>query len=533
MSSGNSSLRAEALSETKGQRSNLTHTETERLLRRCAPRNDSKNWRFWPALWLGKATYRLIHLAGRGGGTAAPGLVALAIAPDFVTQAVGTLPGGSLMVTGTNGKTTTTRMLGGILQAAGHRPLSNRQGSNLLRGLASTALVAADGRGRLAYDIGLWETDEAAFLPIAAAVRPRLAVVNNLFRDQLDRYGEVEKIRRIWQQTIAGLGRFTEPPAAAGPASSILVLNADDPAVAHLGQGFAGPVWYFGLDDPAVRLAGRVHAMDVRTCLVCDGPLTYRANFLSHLGDYFCPRCGFARPTPQVAAIEVRSEGLGITTCRVRTPTGTLDLRLNLSGLYNVYNALAAVTAALALGIAPATVQQALAAFRPAFGRFERLRVMTCHHALLRETAGVMAGQRERDLYLLLVKNPTGFNEVLRTLLAATERPLHLCIAINDLIADGRDVSWLWDVDFEVLAGRLAQATISGIRANDMALRLKYAGLGEESIVIESNLERALARALAQLPPGETLFCLPTYTAMLTLQGILARWGVKEEYWEE
>jgi UDP-N-acetylmuramyl tripeptide synthase len=471
-----------------------------------------RSWRFWPALWLGKATYRLIHLAGRGGGTAAPGLVALAIAPDFVTQAVGALPGGSLTVTGTNGKTTTTRMLGSILQAAGQRSLSNRQGSNLLRGLASTALVAANGRGRLAYDIGLWETDEAAFLPIAAAVRPRLAVVTNLFRDQLDRYGEVEKIRRIWQRTIAGL-----------PASSILVLNADDPAVAHLGQGFAGQVWYFGLDDPAVRLAGRVHAMDVRTCLVCDGPLTYRANFLSHLGDYFCSRCGFARPTPQVAAIVVRPEGLGVTTCQVRTSVGAqhavplldLDLRLNLSGLYNVYNALAAVTAALALGIDPATIQRALAAFRPAFGRFERLRV------------------RDRDLYLLLVKNPTGFNEVLRTLLAATERPLHLCIAINDLIADGRDVSWLWDVDFEVLAGRLVQVTVSGIRANDMALRLKYAGIGEEAIVIEGNLERALAGALAQLSPGETLFCLPTYTAMLALQGILARWGVKEEYWEE
>ena len=475
-------------------------------------------WRFWPALWLGKATYRLIHLAGRGGGTAAPGLVALAIAPDFVTQAVGALPAGSLTVTGTNGKTTTTRMLGGILQAAGQRPLSNRQGSNLLRGLASTALVAADGRGRLAYDVGLWETDEAAFLPIAAAVRPRLSVVTNLFRDQLDRYGEVEKIRRIWQQTIAAL-----------PASSILILNADDPAVAHLGQGFAGPVWYFGLDDPAVRLAGRVHAMDVRTCLVCDGPLTYRANFLSHLGDYFCTRCGFARPTPQVAAIAVRPEGLGVTTCQVRTPNlspspspsrvgvrgEVIPLRLNLSGLYNVYNALAAVTAGLALGIAPATIQQALAAFRPAFGRFERLRV------------------RDRDLYLLLVKNPTGFNEVLRTLLAATERPLHLCIAINDLIADGRDVSWLWDVDFEVLAGRLAQATVSGIRANDMALRLKYAGIDEVAMTIESDLEQALAGALAQLPPGETLFCLPTYTAMLALQGILARWGVKEEYWEE
>jgi UDP-N-acetylmuramyl tripeptide synthase len=131
------------------------------------------------------------------------------------------------------------------------------------------------------------------------------------------------------------------------------------------------------------------------------------------------------------------------------------------------------------------------------------------------------------------VKNPTGFNEVLRTLLAVTERPLQLCIAINDLIADGRDVSWLWDVDFEVLAGRLAQATVSGIRANDMALRLKYAGIDEASITIESNLERALDKALAQLPPSETLFCLPTYTAMLALQGILARWGVKEEYWEE
>jgi len=461
-------------------------------------------FRFFLALWLGKIIYRLVRFFRRGGGTALPGLVTTTIAPHFLNAVIQQLPYGSLTITGTNGKTTTTRMLYGILTAAGFHPISNRQGSNLLRGLVSTTLTESDSRGHFSADIGLWETDEFALLPISQELKPRVMIITNLFRDQLDRYGEIEKIRLIWQQILS---KF--------PGTTTLVLNGDDPAVASLGCGYNGPVIYFGLGDESWHLHGKVHAIDVRTCRLCDGPLTYKANFLGHLGDYTCTRCDFTRPPLSVMAKEVLPVGLNGMDFVIHSSKGRLPLRLNLSGIYNVYNALAATAGAIALGIDLDKIQKSLATFSPAFGRFECLQM------------------KNRTVYVILIKNPIGCNAVLRTILQTTDRQLSILIAINDLIADGRDVSWLWDVDFDILADRVELVTTSGIRASDMTLRLKYAGVKTDGIREVANLETALADAIERVPEGGTLYCLPTYTAMLSLQSILTMWGYKPPYWEE
>ncbi|NLI98779.1 DUF1727 domain-containing protein [bacterium] len=460
--------------------------------------------RFLFGLWTGKLLHALTRIIGRGGGTAMPGLVALRLCPGFLERITKDLRNGSIAVTGTNGKTTTTRMISDILRAKGYNPISNRQGSNLARGLASAALDRASLRGRLSGDIGLWETDEAAFLPVADAVKPRLVVVNNLFRDQLDRYGEVERLRLSIKEAISRL-----------PDESVLVLNADDPSVASLADGFQGRVVFFGLGDESWRLKGKVHAIDVRSCRRCGGPLKYRINFLGHLGDWRCTKCESRRPKLDVKARDIVHKGMTGMDAIVETRKGSFEMRLNLSGIYNVYNVLAAAAACEAMGVDLEIIEQSVQRFRPAFGRFERLEI------------------EGRVLYLLLIKNPTGCNAVLETLLAANKEPFHVLVAINDLTADGRDVSWLWDADFELLRNKISFAWTAGIRAADMTLRLKYAGIDMNNTAEIGDLESRFMKLLHSVPKGKTLYCLPTYTAMLKLQDILARKGFKARYWRE
>lgn len=454
------------------------------------------------AVLAAKIAHRLTRLCGRGGGTAFPGLVAERIFPGTLAALTRGLARGSVAVTGTNGKTTTTRLLADIFAAAGWRYCHNRHGSNLRRGVAAAAAVQATAGGVLDADIGLWECDEAAFPAIAGEVRPRIIVITNLFRDQLDRYGETEAIRRRWQAVLPALGATT------------LVLNADDPSVASLGPGHAGPVLYFGLGDDSYRQPGRVHASDVRTCRLCNAPLAYAMNFLGHLGDWRCTGCGAARPPLAMRATHIRPS-LRESAFILNSPAGARPVTMRLAGIYNIYNALAAATAAQALALDPDLVVRALTAAQPVFGRFERLAI---------------AG---RELCLFLVKNPTGANAVLQMLVAGGGRSLPVMIAINDLTADGHDVSWLWDADFELLRGVADPALTAGLRATDMAVRLNYAGVPAASISVEENLEKALFGLLRRAPEGATVYCLATYTAMLALQDMLARRGLKRPYWEE
>jgi UDP-N-acetylmuramyl tripeptide synthase len=294
------------------------------------------------------------------------------------------------------------------------------------------------------------------------------------------------------------------------------VLNADDPAIADLGRDEAGEprdgVTYFGIEDTSQALPELQHAFDAKHCRRCGHPYVYERAFVGHLGHYSCPSCGATRPAPAVAATAIELHGMDGSLVTLRTPGGEMRLELPLPGLYNVYNALAAVAAALELGVAPALVPPALTAMRAAFGRVETIEVV---------------GKR---LSILLIKNPAGANEVLRTLLLeAGEEGIDLWIGLNDRIADGRDVSWVWDADFELLEGAVRRVVCAGTRAPEMALRLKYAGWPAEAIEVVPAVGASLDRALAS-SPGR-LFALPTYTALLELRKLLADRGLAEEFW--
>jgi UDP-N-acetylmuramyl tripeptide synthase len=448
-----------------------------------------------PARTLARLVRALSRRLGRTGGTTAPGRLLLRLSPRSLELMAGELDRGAVMVSATNGKTTTAAMLATALERSGQPVVHNRAGSNMSWGVATALLDARRGRGQ----IGLFEVDEAWLPHVAHALRPRVYLLSNLFRDQLDRYGELELLADRWAELVAeedGRARF--------------VLNADDPLVADLGRGREGVV-YFGVSDDRQALPALQHASDSKHCRNCGAAYVYEAVYLGHIGRYRCPRCGRERPSPQVEATSVELEGMAGARMSLRTPGGEAEVRLPLPGLYNVYNAVAAAAAALELGVSFEAVRSALEEFGGAFGRVETIPV------------------DGRAVSILLVKNPAGANEVLRTL-TLEERRLDLWLALNDGIADGRDVSWIWDADFELLAGRVRRATCSGTRAEEMALRLKYAGVDAE-LAVDRDLGRSLDAAVAAADGGR-LYALPTYTALLELRDLLARRGLAPR-WSE
>jgi len=398
---------------------------------------------------------------------------------------------GAVLVSATNGKTTVAAMVAAIMREAGRPVVHNAAGSNMAWGVATALLEAERGQGQL----GLFEVDEAWLPTVARAVRPELLLLANLFRDQLDRYGELELIADRWAALVAeqaGRARY--------------VLNADDPLVADLGRGQAGVV-YFGVDDVSQALPGLGHATDSKHCRNCGTPYAYTAVLLGHMGHYRCPGCGRERPQPQVAAGNVELRGMSGARFTLSAPAGDMDVELPLPGLYNVYNAVAATALAIEIGASLEQVRAGLEGFAGAFGRVETIQIGS------------------RPVSILLVKNPAGANEVLRTLILE-DGELDLWIALNDGIADGRDVSWIWDADFELLAGRVRRVTCSGTRAEEMALRLKYAGI-EAQPVVDRDLGRSLDAAVAAGgDAGTPLYALPTYTALLEVRDLLARRGL-------
>lgn len=437
-----------------------------------------------------------------GGGTTMPGRVARFIEPDVTARLAARLQRGVVAVTGTNGKTTTSRLISHIFGQAGLVSVHNRAGANLAAGIAAALVQRATAAGYPRGDAGVFEVDEATLSVVQPLLRPHTLVLTNLFRDQLDRYGEIDIVAGRWRVALQGLD-----PAAA------IVFNADDPMVAEVARPHPGPQVPFGIEDDTCGLGTIEHTADARYCYRCGIPYDYRTVYFGHMGVYRCPRCGTARPTPVVAASEVMLRGIEGTTFHLRSPWGSSRLCTALPGVYNIHNVLAASAAALHRGIPIDAVVRAVESFAPAFGRAERIRV-DGHEAIL-----------------LLAKNPAGFNEVLRTMLRAGDPPVAL-IAINDLTADGRDISWLWDVDFELLAGRVRRVVVSGLRAEDMALRLKYAGVAPAALEVRRDLADALDAARTGAN-GQPLFVLPTYTAMLGLRAELRRRGVVGDFWDD
>ncbi len=499
------------------------------------------------------ALSRRLHL---GGGTSVVGIVAQRLYPNIVGHLAAQLEHGSIIVTGTNGKTTTSGFISAILGDAGLRVWRNREGSNLMRGIASSLVIRALPNGHLRRSgraISIFEVDEAVVPQMVKTIPPRVAVFTNLFRDQLDRYGEVDSVATRWHSAVKAL-----------PNDTTLVLNADDPTTAHLGELFTGNVLYFGIDDPALDLlfqqaaSERHQVIDTRTCPHCGSEYSYTLRFYSHMGHYACPHCGHTRPPADVRVTKVLSDGFDRLHMHIVTPKQEGDIVLPLPGLYNIYNALAAITVSQALAIDWKPIVSGIEQFKPVFGRGERVQI------------------EGRTLRLLLAKNPTSFNEVLRTIFNESEEaPRHVLLVLNDNIADGRDISWIWDVDFERMVNQTATLVLGGTRALDLALRLKYAGVAPEEMmivpttplralrredatrnrnsrarknsqagtqIIEPKLEvgtdrrygmvEAINRAVQQTPAGETLFVIPTYTGLLEIHRELEQRGLTPHYWE-
>ena len=430
-----------------------------------------------------KAAGFLLRATGSG-GTSAPGKILLALAPSAIAQRSAQLDRGCTVISATNGKTTTSAIVAEIMRADGATLVHNRAGANMAGGIAATI---NDQRG----DFGLFEVDEFWLPSLVEQLRPRSLLLANLFRDQLDRYGELDQIVERWRNV------------ARSEAAGRIVLNADDPLIAGLGDEATNPI-YFGIEDTGIGSETAQHASEQACCPVCGEQFSYSRYFVGHLGHYACRHGHTARPTPTVSASGIRLNGLDGSSFTLTIDGESFEVELAMPGLYNVYNAVAAAALASSLGVGSETIIRGITASSPAFGRAETLQV---------------AG---RACSIMLIKNPAGANEVLRTL--ATDQHGHdLLLVLNDRIADGRDISWIWDADFEQLASSSRAIICSGNRGTEMALRLKYAGVPADRVVVTATVDEALAAALAGT--GERLVILPTYTAMLEVRELLVARG--------
>jgi UDP-N-acetylmuramyl tripeptide synthase len=448
-----------------------------------------------------RAIGSVVRRSGRGGGTSLPGKVLIRLEPSAIAELSSRLTRGTAMISATNGKTTTAAMTASVLTRTGIRLVHNRAGANMAGGIASTLLESSRPGSRMSGELGLFEVDEFWLDRLSEELRPQAIALGNLFRDQLDRYGELDAIADRWSAVVAGL-----------PPTIRLILNADDPLVADLGRGREN-VTYFGVEDPNMATRQMQHASDSKHCRRCGAAYAYDAIYLGHLGHYHCPSCGQKRPEPSLRAEQITLQGTRTSVFLLHTPQGSRQVRLPLPGLYNVYNALAAAGLCLALGATLEQVVAGLEAVTAAFGRAETIAI-----------DGVA-------LSILLIKNPAGANEIIRTL-ALEEEPLRLLGVLNDLVADGRDVSWIWDADFELLADRVEHVTCSGTRAAELAVRFKYAGVPPSRIEVLSDLPQALDQAVGAAEGGR-LFAIPTYTALLALRDELADRGHVSQYWSE
>lgn len=501
------------------------------------------------------STSRLSRRLRLGGGTSIGGAVLNRLAPSGMERLAADIQQGCVLISGTNGKTTTARMLRACLQADGRRVTANAAGANLASGVSAALLEASRAKSSGVAELGVFEVDEAALDEVIMRLRPRLVLLMNLFRDQLDRYGELEVIAERWKNLIDSL-----------PDDTTLLLNADDPALAHLGGGRPS-TFFYGLgnsDEPDRQLS---HAADTLRCRGCGERLSHDFVTVGHMGGWRCESCGLMRPEPHFLGVDMQLRGFEGLSFSVRTPTpprrpretarpalgaqtkpastaaqaahtphpahrtqeqaphrahsakepeeDSVDIRasLPLGGLHNVYNALAAASASVLLETTEEAIRSGLADVDPAFGRAEQITL------------------EGRDVRLLLAKNPTGANENVRFVLT-DEGPLHLLILLNDRTADGTDPSWIWDVDYEPLLGRLKSLTLGGRRCWELALRFRYGGAPTESFSVRESLPDALETAIASTPEGGILWVLPTYTAMLELRTELVRRGAARAFWE-
>lgn len=443
-----------------------------------------RTWNFWLALWTGKIAAFTLKLLGKS-GTTLPGFLAYRLDRDIIKHLIPSFSDGIIMITGTNGKTTTANLLANILKTAGKKFAFNQAGANLVTGIAGALLQSCNWKGKSGVRLALLEVDEATVPKFCTEANPDIAVVTNFFRDQLDRYGELDTTIRLVKDAL--------------PEKTLLILNADDPLVAYFGFE-RSRVQYYGVDRTPDSQTESREIREAKFCPNCGQTLEYEFFHYGQLGFYYCHNCSFKRPQPNVLVNRVSQE----PDCLKFSIASDTYLTV-LQGYYNLYNSLAAITVARQLNISQKDIEVGLREFIPQAGRMERFNLP------------------EGDLILILVKNPAGFNQVIRTILAYSKN-VRLLIAINDLAADGRDISWLWDVDFEYLGNNermVYQVVCSGLRAEEIALRLKYAGINSEKLVIEHSLENAVGILLGNRKIDENVFVLPTYTNLFPMRKLL------------
>jgi UDP-N-acetylmuramyl tripeptide synthase len=418
----------------------------------------------------------MVRLLRLGAASVLPGEIARRLQPKVLPLLFEQVRRGVILIVGTNGKTTTSLLLSTILQRQGWRVTHNATGANLINGLVTALLENTNLIGQLDADYAILEVDENILPLVLRSCQPQFILGLNLFRDQLDRYGEVDTISQRWKSAIAPL-----------PPETVVILNADDPTLSHLGQQLPQKVLFFGLSEPEQYLDEIPHAVDSIYCPSCGHSLDYKGVYLSHLGDYQCPQCGFSKSQP---AIDSR------------------EWPQILIGLYNKYNTLAAGLVASEMGIDTAAIYDTVKNFRAAFGRAEELEVDGKH------------------VRILLSKNPVGMNETIRAVndIQKAGGASTKLLVLNDRTPDGTDVSWIWDVDTEKLVASGGTIVVSGDRVYDMALRLRYSQTESDKgfkLIVKEDLQDAIATALEHTPANETLHILPTYSAMLEVRGLL------------
>lgn len=465
---------------------------------------------------LGKARLALAISAGKlagasgrffriGGGTSLPGMIARRIDPNVLKSVVGASKAKKIVITGSNGKTTTARMTAAIADFSGQRVSHNRTGSNMLQGVTSVAVNFADMFGRLDSDVLLFEIDEGTIPLAVPEIQPDVILITNIFRDQLDRYGELYSVANALNQMLESL-----------PETSTILLNGNDPQVASFGLNAKAKRLFFGLETKEVGTPVPEQSADIIRCINCQEDLQYEVAYMSHLGIYHCPNCGYTLPKLDFAAtsVQLAADGQGPSHVKLRTPQGEIELEIPIPGLHNVYNAAAAIGATMSAGFSMDKAPAAIASIRPAFGRLEK----------------IQAG--DQTIYLAFVKNPTSFNLMLR-LIAQHDTEKHLMVVASNTIVDGEDFAWLWDVDIEGIAGDVRDVVCSGSKAEELAMRLKYAEIPVDKISVVHEREAALDAALKNAGPGGTIYIMASYTPTHELRRIMQKRGWVKHFWEE
>ncbi len=443
-------------------------------------------------LFCAVVTGRMVALASRlsgHGGSSLPGLVAGKIYHRCLHDLAGQVRKGIIMVTGTNGKTTTTNMIAGILEKARFKVVANYEGANMASGVTTSFIMKAGLSGKIDCDYAIIEVDEASVPGVMKELNPEIVVITNFFRDQLDRYWEIEKVVGVIRDALNKYGYAN------------LVLNADDPLVAQFGRITRLPATFYGIGRHGQSTATSTRTREAKRCPFCGAALVYDFFHYGQLGNYRCAECSFKRPEPGLVAMDATVTDK--INCRMVYNGDEAQLAIQTTGIYNLYNALAAFATGLQLGIDAAVILSGLNRYRPVTGRMENF------------------DYRGKPVFLILVKNPTGFNEGLSALFF-NQRKKDVFIAINDNDADGKDVSWLWDVDFEILGNGqqfFNSFLCTGKRGEEMAVRLKYAGVPQDKIAVDPDMPSAVKKILDG--PGKQSYFFSTYTALRQVHGIL------------